>query len=116
MTKEEFSLLFDEAMRRATFAFSRVYGKRVANPDTFEAHTPGLTGRIVSANEALNAIFLSEGQFYKIIDVAVISRGDAPPRGFVRVSGHPPCPYEKTLNPRDLGPFKILEPLPRQET
>lgn len=113
MTREEFSVLFEEARRRATSAFSRVCGKLATDPDMFEANVPGIAGGIVSANDVLDAIFVSENRFYKVIDVGLISRGNGPPIGFIRVSGHAPCPYEETLNPQDLGPFNILEPLPR---
>jgi hypothetical protein len=114
MNKEQFQISFQKALDRAVSAFARVY-KIDTTPICFEVHAPTTKGNIVTEAEAIDAIFLSESMFYKIIDVAVILRPNAKPIGFIRVSGHPPCPYEETLNPQDLGPFKSLGPLTRRQ-
>ncbi|HEX8624377.1 MAG TPA: hypothetical protein VF782_04780 [Allosphingosinicella sp.] len=111
MDKDQFRLYFHKALDRAVASFEKVHGPLARKPDRFEVHAPGPKGRAVTETEAIDAIFLGESLFYKIIDVAVVERPDSQPIGFVRVSGHPPCSFEETLNPRDLGPFKSLEPL-----
>jgi hypothetical protein len=112
MTREEFSVLFEKALSRATSASSQVSGRVVPSPEAFEVHAPNFAGRVLSAHEALDAVFLSETLFYKVIDVGIIIKGDLQPIGFIRVSGHAPGPYGETINPQDLGPFNVLEPLP----
>jgi hypothetical protein len=115
MTKDEFRLLFESALSRAVSAFYKVYSGTEAKPATFELHAPKYAGGIVSEHEALKELFLSDNSFYRVIDLGLIPRESAPPMGFIRVSGHAPGPYEETLNPADLGPFNILEPLPKDQ-
>lgn len=110
MKKEQFRLCFRQALDRAILSFVKVYGP-IDKPNCFEVYAPDPKGKVITENEAIDAIFLNELLFYKVIDVGLIFRSNKVPIGFVRVSGHPPCPFEETLNPQDLGPFKSLEPL-----
>lgn len=115
MTKNDFSLLLEQALARALASFSTVCGETIDPPTNFEVHSPSCSPCMLSLQDAVNAIFIDPLRFYRIIDIGLIPNGDGSSIGFIRVSGHRPGPYEETFNPKDLGPFKILEPLLRQD-
>ncbi len=55
---------------------------------------------------AADALYLGPERFYKLIDVVVKwIEGDITVV-FVRAADFDPCPWEATLDPNGLGPFK----------
>jgi hypothetical protein len=105
MDKASYALLFDEAVRQALeqAGVSCSLGEPVV-----EFHgKPNPEGH-VSLGEALDFLWLSADQFYRVVDVAAFV-GD-PPVIFVRPAGFEPSGYEDTWEPEGLGPFKVLGP------
>jgi hypothetical protein len=57
----------------------------------------------------VDRLYLGEGRFYRIIDVAVIEIAEDYTICFVRASDHAPGTFEQTWNsPAGSGPFKQL--------
>ena len=110
MIKQEFRSLFEKALAAAIkLAKIRVPSSRLADFVKIDLHAPNAPHELINLDQALDAIYIGEDQFYKIIDVAVW-RNRSPNNliGFVRVSGHLPCPLSQTWDPDGLGPFKPM--------
>src|SRR6266478_327008 len=105
MTKSEFRELFMRALRIAVENAGAKLATPIPHSCEIELHAPGSPGQLVTADEALDQIYLGSDRCYRIIDVAdKVSR----PGGsiiFVRVSRHSPVEYGKTWVPSHLGPF-----------
>ena len=109
MTREKFRELFFQAINVAITNTEMRLGRPLPAEYKVELHAPGFPGQTVSLETAVEAIFLSNDVFYRIIDVAVKRVSDLDSLLFVRVSGHPPAGWTMTWDPKDLGPFKQIE-------
>jgi len=117
VAKNQFTVLFKEALQRTAALFR--LPQDFADDLLVEIHTPTASnGQWIPVDKVIDNIYLSEQRFYRIIDVGFF-RHEHMWVGFVRVSGHAPGPFEDTLDPNDLGPFKALAPIaaasPRQD-
>src|SRR5688572_8311656 len=106
MTKTEFRRLFLRALEAAAESADERLGRRIPRSFDIELHATGASGRTISIAQALDHIYLGNDRFYKIIDVAIRRVLPGKSVAFVRVSGHPPGPFNQTWDPSDLGPFK----------
>src|SRR6266566_3292013 len=106
MTKNEFRGLFMRALRMAQEKAEAKLHTPIPHSFEIELHAPGSSGLIVTADEALDQIYLGSDRCYRIIDVAVKGLRPGGSIIFVRVSGHSPVEYGKTWDPSHLGPFK----------
>jgi hypothetical protein len=109
MTKEEFGRLFSLALGSAADAADKQVIVPITRSYLIELHAPGHPGDRIEVEDALDSLYLGESHFYRIIDVAIIALTPKRSVAFVRVSGHAPVSFEKTWNPKELGPFKLME-------
>lgn len=112
MDQGTFSGQFHEAVRRALeqAQMSAALGEPIV-----EFHGRGGPNRRISLAETLDLLWLSEDQYYRIIDIgAYLVEGD-PPVMFVRAAGFEPGSYEDTWDPSGLGPFKVIGPVYRRQ-
>jgi hypothetical protein len=108
MNKETFRSYFRQALARSIADSQEENILPGLQLERFEVHAPGPKGQILPEAETINAIFLGETLFYRIIDVGLIIEPISGSIGFVRVSGHAPSRYEDTFDPQDLGPFRSI--------
>jgi hypothetical protein len=108
MTKDEFKTLFAQALDLAAQNAEKELGYRIPRVFTIELHAPGFLGRSVAPEAALDAVYLGDDRFYKIIDVAVKEVSRTSTTAFMRVSGHSPAEWSKTWGPGNSGPFKPI--------
>lgn len=109
MTKNEFGVLFDDALEVAARNAEKKLGRPV--PRIFEIEMHGLAphSRRLMKNQALDEIYLAADRFYRIIDLAVRRINKDVSMVFMRVSGHEPGTFSQTWNqPPGSGPFKQL--------
>lgn len=105
MDKSSFASLFREAIQRA---LQEAGVPAASTKPVVEFHGKPSPQRLVTIDEALDFLWLSEDRFFRIIDVAVLIGEDNPPVIFVRPAGFEPSTYEDTWEPSGLGPFKVL--------
>ena len=109
MNKQEFGQLFFKSLSEAANIADKRLGKSVSRSFEIELHGADHSGSLLSTKDALDALYIDDGQFFKIIDVAVIGISPKNTRMFVRVSGHIPSSFDETWNqPPGMGPFKQL--------
>jgi hypothetical protein len=106
MTKNEFRRLFVTALNSAAENAEAKVANPISHSFVIELHAPGLTGRLVSVDEALDRLYLGSDHFYRIIDVAIKQLLPGQSVAFVRASGHVPAKFSETWDPSSLGPFK----------
>ena len=112
MNKQGFHDLFMKALNDA----SREAGVQNMPEDDLscaeiELHGAGLSGAVVTVDEAVDKLYIGPDIFYLIIDVGLMRTDGHQPRFFVRPSDHPPGRFEATWNqPEGNGPFKIITP------
>lgn len=109
MNKEEFKRTFDRALTIAAETAERQLDRPV--PRTFEIELHGLapSPRNMSADDALDVLYLGPKQFYRIIDVSVTRVSKDVSTVFVCISGHALGSWDETWNqPPGNGPFKQL--------
>lgn len=112
MDREKFKKMF---LLKAEEALS--LGREKAGgklPATFkvEMHGAGVSGGLMTADEAVNLMYLGDETFYRIIDIGFKGVNNENCILFVRISGHPPAEFGKTWNiPAGSGPFKVLLPM-----
>ncbi len=107
MTKDEFKELFDGALKSAAAHAEQRLNRQLPTDFQIMLHGAGHRGDLLSPSEAVDALFLGENKFYRVIDVAVVAVSDQFTRVFVSASGHEPGSFEQTWNePPGSGPFK----------
>lgn len=112
MIKEEFRRLFDSALESAARNAEGHLGHSVPRSFRILLHGAGHPGDLVEPETALDALYISEDRFYRIIDVAVQAVDPRCTTVFVRASSHTPSRFEQTWNdPPGGGPFKQLGPM-----
>jgi hypothetical protein len=108
MTKSEFRQLFLTALNSAAANAEAKVANPISHSFVIELHAPGVAGRLVGVDEALDRLFLGSDRFYRIIDVAIKKLLPGQSVAFVRASGHLPAEFSKTWDPSSLGPFKQI--------
>lgn len=108
MTRGKFKSLFHQALISA--AEKAELQAKVILPRTFmiDLQAFGYSGPLLTCDKTIDRIYISKNEFYRIIDVAIIGVHPKYAVAFVRVSGHAPSSFSKTLNPKELGPFNIM--------
>ena len=105
MTRQEFALLFRQKLAEAADLAEAKLGRSVPRTFGIVRHD----GRRVSPDDALSELFLSETEFYRFIDLAVVEVSPTTTWVWTRESGHHPSAFEDTWNqPPGSGPFKQL--------
>lgn len=109
MEEEQFRELFYQELETAVQNAEKELGRSIPRNFEVELHGPGYPVKILVPEQAFGAIWLSNKEFFAIIDVSVIRVDKQHPVIFVRVSGHKPVPFEQTFNyPSGSGPFKQM--------
>ena len=108
MNKSEFNQAFLSALEEAAIYAESSLGRRIPRNFVIELHGAGTSGAQMSPEDALDALFIDERRFYRIIDVAVIEVAPNQTTVFVRASGHQPAPLEQTWGGAS-GPFKQIQ-------
>ena len=109
MTKAEFERLFLSALEDAARSAEDRFHIRLPRSFTIELHGAGSMGVRHTPSEVVEKLYLANGSFYKIVDVAVLAYNPLQSLVFMRVSGHAPVKFAETWDPLRLGPFKIIE-------
>jgi len=109
MSKDEFRLLFKDALEIAAKNADKQLGRPVPRSFLIEFHGLASRSRVLQEDEALEAIYLGPDRFYRVIDVAVRSVSKDACTLFMCISGHSPGSFNETWNqPPGMGPFKQL--------
>jgi len=107
MDRSEFERRFVQCLERAALDASSHFGRPFKQP--YVVDIQGLGGGIgLSIVAATDRLFLSEDQFFLVIDVGVWAIRDGAVAFFVRPSGHPPVSWDRTWDPEANGPFKVI--------
>ena len=115
LTKNDFKQLLLQALDRAALLADTSMEEPVPRTFVIELHSPGHAGSRLSVDEAVDSLYLGKGAFFRIIDVAIREVDSKSSTAFLRVSGHAPVDYERTWNPAEFGPFKLIEPMKVEE-
>lgn len=111
MTRLEFKRVFEGFLEAAARSADRYLGYHVPRNFRILLHGAGHPGELMAPSAAADALHLGEDEFYLIIDLGVADVGEDFTTIFVRPSGRPPGPWEKTWNtPHGAGPFRHLGP------
>jgi hypothetical protein len=112
MDKAAFTDLFINNVQKAREKAEAVLHCQLPKDLEVLVYAPGSSVVAVKFDDVVDQIYISETAFYKIIDVSVVREKESQQyRLFVRVSGHDPVPFEKTLNvPEGNGPFNVMTP------
>jgi hypothetical protein len=108
MDKRVFRGLFLRALRNAADAADTMLAKPAPRSFLIELHAPSSTDHLLTVKQAIDQIYLESDKFYRIIDIAIQKITPNKTIAFVRVSGHPPGPFDQTWDPTTLGPFKQI--------
>jgi hypothetical protein len=71
LTKNEFRQAFLTALNGAAANAEAKVANPISRAFVIELHAPGVAGRLVGVDEALDRLFLGGDRFYRIIDVAI---------------------------------------------
>lgn len=107
MDLEDFKKLFIKNVRYAISIAEEYFEKNYPDEFEIELHGTGSSGSVMSIDNATNHIFISPDLFYKVIDIACHQETkNGKSLIFVRVSGHQPTTFDKTVNIKPgNGPF-----------
>jgi hypothetical protein len=112
VTKEEFRGLLLSALEIAIQRAEKRLGRSV--PRGIEIEFNGLApgARMMTVEDALEALYLGPDKFFRIVDVAVLRVLQDRCVVFMCFSGHRPASFSETWNqPEGSGPFKQLDAL-----
>lgn len=109
MSRKDFELLFRAKLDEARSIAESNLGQPLPKNIGILRGSPGPDGRRISVEAAAAELFLSDTEFYRIIDLAVVEVSPDTAWVWARESGHQPAPFEATWNqPPGSGPFKQL--------
>ena len=108
MSQRTYEHLFQTALSRAVEAAEQEFSTSLPRNFIVELHGLGSVGERMDVSSALERLFINDTTFYRVVDVAIRQITSDTAVAFVRVSGHSPGPWEKTWDPDQLGPFKVL--------
>lgn len=107
MNRQSFREQFEKALATAATNAEAKLGRPVPRTFEIELHGAGRSGVIITPDQALDALYLGEDNFYRVIDLAMIALWPSRTRVFVRASDHRPRSFDETWNePPGSGPFK----------
>lgn len=107
MNKAAFALAFRDAVETACRAAEKSLAKTLSRDVIVRMYGAGTNGLDVSPGEFIDRAYISDGLFYRLIDVMVVEVVGTRPVVFARISSHPPAPLSECWN-GDKGPFKQL--------
>ena len=102
--RAEFRAYFHKALAAATALAERQFGRVV--PARKIVELLGLGGGRLAPDAAADALYVAPDRFYNVIDVGVQWIEGDTTVVFVTPAGFEPCPWEETMDPDGLGPFK----------
>lgn len=108
MTKEMFKDLFRKALLIAAEKGEAQAKINLPRAFMIDLQAFDYSGPLMTVDQAVDRIYLTEDKFFKIIDIAVTGVHPQYAIAFVRVSGHAPGLFSDTFNPNELGPFNIM--------
>jgi hypothetical protein len=111
VNKTKFMQHYSQALEDAAHLTEQQLGRTVPRSYEILLHGAGHSGDIMSAEEALDILYLGNNLFYRVIDFSVSEVRPGVTTVFVRPSSHPPAPWHQTgYGPPDPGPFHQLGP------
>jgi hypothetical protein len=108
VNREEFKAYFNDALNVAAAQAEKHFRLNVPKNKSVELHGAGHAGDRVAPDVAADALYLGPERFHKLIDVLIKWIEGDTAVVFVRVAGFEPCPWEMTVDPGGLGPFKTM--------
>jgi hypothetical protein len=109
MNRQEFELLFRRKLDKATQLAESKLGRPLPRNLGILRGSLKSDGRRISVEQAVAELFLSETEFYRVIDLAVVEVSPTTTWVWARESGQSPAAFEATWNrPPGSGPFKQL--------
>lgn len=109
MTRNEFARLFEVALEEAARNAEKALSRDIPRVFKIRLHAAGLSGELLNVSSALEALYLGEDKFFRIIDLMVIEVNSTQSIVFVRPSSHTPSSFHDTWNdPPGMGPFKQI--------
>lgn len=112
MTREDFKQLFERHVEKAIVAAKKSGAGDIPFAFVVEMHGCGYSGKLLTCDEAVDAMYIGPSTFYRIIDIGFKQVSGSTSVVFVRVSAHSPSGYEDMWNnPEGSGPFKVLSPM-----
>lgn len=108
MNKEAFKALFNQALLKAATKAESQWQLSLPRSFMFDLNAFGYSGPLLTFEQTVDRIFISEDKFYRVIDVAITGVHPEYAVVFIRVSGHSPSSFSDTQNPKELGPFNVM--------
>jgi hypothetical protein len=107
MSREEFKILFDQALEAAAQNAEKKLGRPVPRQFEIELHGLAPHSRILARDLAFEQVYINPNQFYRVIDVSLRRVSKDMSTVCMVISGHTPGPLSQTWNqPPGSGPFK----------
>jgi hypothetical protein len=111
MDRESFKNIFLGVVADAIAGAQQLSDRPLLPKFKIELHGGGIGGRVVTLDDALERMFVSESLYFKIIDVGLKKVERDRCIIFVRISDHSPVSFQETWNtPKGNGPFKVILP------
>ena len=111
MDQESFKNTFLGVVADAIAGAQQLSARQLPPKFEIELHGGGIGGQIVTLDDALDRMFVSESLYFAIIDVGLKKVERDRCIIFVRISGHSPVSFQETWNtPTGNGPFKVITP------
>ena len=109
MTKNEFRSLFFRVLEEVTRETETRLHSEISRIYEIHLYGAGYSDYSLTAEDALNILYIDTEHFYRVIDVCITGINDDLTQVFVRISDHEPSTFERTWNtPPGYGPFKQL--------
>jgi hypothetical protein len=111
MDQETFKNLFLRVVADAIAGAQQLSLRPLPSNFKIELHGGGVSGQIVTLNDTLKRMFVSESLYFAVIDVGLKRVEGRQCIVFVRISAHSPVPLDETWDtPNGNGPFKVILP------
>lgn len=112
MTKNDFKALFLKCVNEAKHQAEKAHQQKLSENHLFRVNGGGVSDQLIPLEETLDILYLSDKQFYRVINVGCKYVAEEKTEVFVGISGHTPSTYDHTINAQSgLGPFKVIIPL-----
>lgn len=111
MTKQAFRNLLVQVLNQVKANTEEQLERPLADQFEIELYGAYHAGSILNLAETLDAIFLDEERFYRVINVSVCEISQQKTRFRLGVSGHEPSTFKKTWDSSGWGPFKEIIPV-----
>jgi len=107
VTKTSFASAFQDALDVACGIAEKKLNTTLSRDAIIKMYGAGQSGLILSPAEFVCRAYISDTEFYRLIDLMVVETIGTKPVVFARISGHPPGSLSSCWN-GDKGPFKQL--------